>query len=120
MKISGGEIRQDVGTGEGSRGGHIMGHTSSGKPIYSYAAHENHSNFTPVDHAEAAHLHQHLAKAQEGKDTREVIYHQANMAAHQKKALKLPERAYPATIERNKARMPAVGEKFKEKYPVSS
>ena len=27
-------VRLDVGAGEGSRGGHVIGHTKSGEPIY--------------------------------------------------------------------------------------
>ena len=33
MKLIGGEVCMDT-QGEGSRGGHVVGHTSSGKPIY--------------------------------------------------------------------------------------
>lgn len=39
--------------GEGSRGGHIIGHTKSGKPIYGeWSIH--HTDFTEADHADAA------------------------------------------------------------------
>lgn len=44
-------------TGEGSRGGRIVGHTSSGKPIYMNHGHPAHKDFTQKDHHEAAMLH---------------------------------------------------------------
>jgi hypothetical protein len=47
--------------GEGSKGGKIIGHTKSGKPIYANANHSSHSKFTSTDHAEAATLHGKLS-----------------------------------------------------------
>lgn len=41
--------------GEGSRGGKIIGHTKSGKPIYE-GAHQSHKSFTKQDHKDAAEL----------------------------------------------------------------
>jgi 8-oxo-dGTP diphosphatase len=38
----------------GSRGGKIIGHTRSGKPIYETAKHHKHADFTHEDHADAA------------------------------------------------------------------
>lgn len=43
--------------GEGSKGGHVIGHTKSGKPIYDSANHPSHSNFTKQDHLDAAEHH---------------------------------------------------------------
>jgi hypothetical protein len=43
--------------GEGSRGGHIIGHTKSGKPIYSNADHSSHKDFTVEDHNDAIDAH---------------------------------------------------------------
>lgn len=40
--------------GEGSRGGKIIGHTKSGKPVYDSASHEGHKDFTKEDHHDAA------------------------------------------------------------------
>lgn len=48
--------------GEGSRGGHIIGHTSSGKPIYGKASHPGHKKFTAKDHVEAMTVHRNLGK----------------------------------------------------------
>jgi len=47
-------------SGEGSRGGKVIGHTRSGKPIYDNPSHEGHKNFDHNDHAEAANLHRDL------------------------------------------------------------
>ena len=43
--------------GEGSRGGKILGHTSSGKPIYGSANHPDHASFSGEDHKAAEALH---------------------------------------------------------------
>jgi hypothetical protein len=48
------------GRGEGSRGGKIIGHTRSGKPIYDRADHPAHAGFTHGEHREAADLHHDL------------------------------------------------------------
>lgn len=44
-------------SGEGSRGGKVIGHTKSGKPIYDSHSHESHSNFSKEEHLQAASLH---------------------------------------------------------------
>ena len=43
--------------GPGSRGGHVIGKTRSGKPIYAHAAAASYSNFTSEDHTDAARHH---------------------------------------------------------------
>lgn len=48
---------QKSSEGEGSRGGHVIGHTSSGKPIYETHDHSSHSSFSSEDHNDAAALH---------------------------------------------------------------
>ncbi len=45
------------GTGEGSRGGVVIGRTSSGKPIYKNHGHPSHKEFSSTDHKEAAVIH---------------------------------------------------------------
>lgn len=45
------------GEGEGSRGGTIVGHTSSGKPIYKNAKNAAHKDFSKEDHLDAIHAH---------------------------------------------------------------
>ncbi len=44
-------------TGEGSRGGHVIGHTSTGKPVYDKFGHKGHKNFTKQDHRDATDVH---------------------------------------------------------------
>lgn len=44
--------------GEGSRGGHVIGHTKSGKPVYDSHDHERHQGFAYDDHYDAFLLHQ--------------------------------------------------------------
>ena len=45
------------GAGEGSRGGIIMGHTNSGKPIYRNHTNPAHDKFSVGEHHEARDLH---------------------------------------------------------------
>ncbi len=54
--------------GEGSRGGNVMGHTRSGKPIYDKAGHASHSKFNTEDHRDALafHLHTHTTSKKSG------------------------------------------------------
>lgn len=48
--------------GEDSRGGKIIGHTKSGRPIYAKSNHSTHSEFTSKDHADAKKLHLQIYK----------------------------------------------------------
>ena len=48
--------------GEGSRGGVVIGHTKSGKPIYKNSGSANHKDFTGEDHTDASRLHNELAQ----------------------------------------------------------
>lgn len=56
-----------IRAGEGSRGGKIVGHTSSGKPIYMTHGHPSHKEFTAKEHSEAAKAHGAVLKEEEGK-----------------------------------------------------
>jgi hypothetical protein len=47
--------------GEGSKGGKIIGHTQSGKPIYDSFNHPEHKDFTKQDHKNAAYQHSIIA-----------------------------------------------------------
>lgn len=59
--------------GEGSRGGKIIGHTKSGKPIYESVGgsvkkfNKDHSHFSSEDHRESADLHKKLRDEHRGK-----------------------------------------------------
>jgi hypothetical protein len=56
-----GMMKKAAKKGEGSRGGHIIGHTRSGKPIYATRSprefYSRHRGFTKQDHRDAAHNH---------------------------------------------------------------
>ena len=41
-------------SGEGSRGGNVVGHTASGRPIYDKARHTSHASYSKRDHLDAA------------------------------------------------------------------
>lgn len=51
--------------GEGSKGGHVIGHTRSGKPIYDKYSHGGHKNFTKEDHWDAQDAHIEYASFQD-------------------------------------------------------
>ena len=59
------EARWDAG-GEGSRGGKVIGHTSSGKPIYKSHGHPSHADFNGDDHKEAVVLHKKESRKMNG------------------------------------------------------
>lgn len=52
-----GELPDDFEKAEGDRGGKVIGHTKSGKPIYKNASHLEHKHFTSQDHRDAAAIH---------------------------------------------------------------
>ena len=90
--------------GEGSRGGKIIGHTSSGKPVYASSGGKpsGHTGFTAKDHAEAAEHHRDSAEqlrrmASGGsarsaisrrRELRERAKHHAEVSAHHEAASK--------------------------------
>lgn len=67
--------------GEGSKGGKIIGHTRSGKPVYATrgAGHSSYKNFDPYDHDDAVDLH--LTEAGKHSDA----YNQAHRNAQASK-----------------------------------
>ncbi len=75
--------------GEGSRGGHVIGHTKSGKPVYAdkKADHKDYKNFTSQDHKDAAELHSEKHKFHAFADSNtsspiNSIHHRALMSHH--------------------------------------
>lgn len=60
------ELGEDRST-EGSRGGKVIGHTRSGKPIYDEHEHEGHADFSKADHNDAHKLHLKLSDAADKK-----------------------------------------------------
>lgn len=63
---------------EGSRGGHVIGHTKSGKPIYNSFNHDSHKDFKKKDHEDAAKIHSNEARGNAialGSDSEKYDYH---------------------------------------------
>lgn len=61
---------------EGSHGGHVIGHTRSGKPIYDSHSHPEHKDFTSKDHFDAANVHNTLNKeAYKNGDKQKETFH---------------------------------------------
>lgn len=59
--------------GEGSRGGKIIGHTRSGKPVYDNHGHAAHAGFSKPDHRDAAKMHDHIQEEMDKKHANGVI-----------------------------------------------
>lgn len=73
--------------GEGSRGGKVIGHTKSGKPIYDSFEHEGHKNFTTEDHKDAAEQNfHHKYENYNNHNTQEQFKHHSRQSIlHDKK-----------------------------------
>lgn len=54
------KILKKASEGEGSKGGNIVGHTSTGKPIYGNSQHEGHSTFNSREHRDALNTHHEI------------------------------------------------------------
>jgi len=89
--------------GEGSRGGKIIGHTRSGKPIYDRSNHPKHAGFTSEDHRDAMSAHEDAAD--EARSGAKRDQHRAERSYHEQahKAARERESVNPATFaERTK------------------
>lgn len=94
LKAFGQEVDLTKG-GEGSRGGKVIGHTSSGKPIYDHFEHPSHKNFDKDDHKDAKDLHDMNSRsawdnAEESDlagNTKEGDKHQETAMHHDKQSL---------------------------------
>jgi hypothetical protein len=69
-----------IKSGEGSRGGKVIGHTKSGKPIYDQHNHPAHAGFNAKDHRDAANKNSMLMQkydnlAAESKKDKEKTAH---------------------------------------------
>ena len=76
-------LRVDAG-GEGSRGGKIVGHTTSGKPIYAKHSHPSHKEFTEKDHREAMATHDKLMvpPGMDPEEKKVFAFHRKQRKAH--------------------------------------
>ncbi len=70
--------------GEGSKGGHVIGHTKSGKPVYKHegAGSHKYKEFTDEDHADASHLHNQLYSEHSNKRGGPHHQYESGMASH--------------------------------------
>jgi hypothetical protein len=91
--------------GEGSRGGKVIGHTQSGKPIYENFEHPKHKNFTKIDHEDA--LLTHYSKREQeswnnkGKKSEEHDFHQREEIKHKKAAADLDNKTKKTKEEKS-------------------
>ena len=81
--------------GEGSRGGKVIGHTRSGKPVYEShtSSHSDYRDFDEADHSWAAHFHEERAKLHRsttagGDGNSEKYNHHSNIAIEHRKLQK--------------------------------
>lgn len=80
----------EKGGGEGSRGGKVIGHTKSGKPIYDSSGHKEHKNFSHQDHTDAAEHHDKLwEEAKSRGDHEKAAEHDDHSMEHQERAYHL-------------------------------
>ena len=56
------EDSNEMDEAESARGGKVIGHTKSGKPIYDKSNHPSHRKFDATDHNDAMKLHKNLAE----------------------------------------------------------
>lgn len=84
FKAFGGDIQKG---GEGSKGGKIIGHTKSGKPIYDTHGHEGHKDFNEQDHRDAMLEHTKIQNYQHAKGNHDQKdYHRDQRLKHEKSA----------------------------------
>lgn len=79
--------------GEGSRGGKIIGHTTSGKPVYWSAGRNAHKSFSSGEHEEAQKMHEFQAKKQTSRSKKGSITAEALAKHHSAQANRHFERA---------------------------
>lgn len=109
--------------GEGSRGGKVIGHTESGKPIYENHDHPAHKNFTSNDHTDAVYAHVNLTsrkslatKEEKKKHLEEGKKHGASSHT----AKQDPDSLDEYKQEEDKAKKNSEGTKSLHKFSVSA
>ena len=71
--------------GEGSKGGKIIGHTRSGKPIYDKGGHENYKEFNKEDHKDASDIHMSIVSEMPGWKRKDSKGQESKLLKHHKK-----------------------------------
>lgn len=84
--------------GEGSKGGKIIGHTKSGKPIYDTFGHSAHKSFTSEEHREAMKIHSELGNQSHGPSPTDPI--KSKNERHRQEAEKHDEAAFDLSAPR--------------------
>lgn len=72
--------------GEGSKGGKVIGHTKSGKPVYaqSISSKNKYRSFSKEDHKDAASLHKDEMKKYDSDNDRDMYtHHKTNSSFHE-------------------------------------
>jgi hypothetical protein len=72
---------QIVKGGEGSKGGKVIGHTASGKPIYADHSHASHESFTPQEHNDASDAHLKISDSEWDKHNKRTPTYEQNSSA---------------------------------------
>jgi len=94
--------------GEGSRGGHVIGHTKSGKPIYARFDHPAHARFARGEHLEAAEAHRGVVRTLRASPMgaaaqRRAYHHDVQAERHLRRAPRvsaIPDGPVPGAWER--------------------
>lgn len=89
--------------GEGSKGGRVIGHTSSGKPVYDTFKHEEHKEFTAKEHDEAKEINRYKGRfgAVNGKYHKNSMSHQTAAVNQRRDATQKEKEAKPGYAEKN-------------------
>jgi hypothetical protein len=66
--------------GAGSRGGHVIGHSKSGRAVYASANHPSHAGFSAQDHHDASSLNMARSKNSGDKSAKNAKFHSAAAA----------------------------------------
>lgn len=99
--------RFDAG-GEGSRGGKIVGHTSSGKPIYLDKHHPSHREFSAGEHHEAVDVHEKIIKPLMSKPVKKITKEENSTLVEHLGARKFHETSAKLKTPRKKVFTPQV------------
>lgn len=106
--------------GEGSRGGRVIGHTRSGKPIYSKKIAEEYSSFSKKDHEDAAKLHKDLSQeyfesaisTHSSRDSDKAAHHESMSVDHENEAFSMKK------SNESSKRLQVQSDKLKKAYEV--
>lgn len=97
MDLIKGKVLSFRGKGEGSRGGKIIGHTKSGKPIYANSHDRENKNWSHHDHLDAQRAHLDIVDRLDARvddiDALDVSMEHEDAAAHHFRQAKKAKRS---------------------------